>query len=81
MDILRLAAAFQNEPSFKFNETEMTYFQRIYDALEPKAKAAKHMEAAMYYMRNHINEASSSMKPKPRDFEFNFLADFLMSLN
>ena len=23
-------------------------------------------------MKNHINEASSSMKPKPRDFEFNF---------
>ena len=30
------------------------------------------MEAAMYYMRNHINEASSSLKTKPRDFEFDF---------
>ena len=50
----------------------MTYFKRIYEALEPNPRAVKHMEAAMYYMKHHINEASSSMKPKIKDFEFDF---------
>ena len=38
-DIDRLAQAFPQEPVFKFKQTEMTYFEKLYDILAPKAKA------------------------------------------
>ena len=50
-DIQRLAAAFKKENAFKFNESEMAYFERLHELLTPKAKARKHMAAAMDYLK------------------------------
>ena len=49
-DIQRLAAAFKKEPAFKFNENELTYFERLYRILDPKPKAKNHMKNAMEYL-------------------------------
>ena len=71
-DIQRLAAAFKKEPAFKFNENELTYFERLYRILDPKPKAKNHMKSAMEYLSKHVCESASSLKPKPKDFEFDF---------
>ena len=42
-NIQKLAAVFKKEPAFKFNEKEMTYFEKLYRIMDPKLKAKKHM--------------------------------------
>ena len=53
-DIQKLAYAFKKEQAFKFNQTEMTYFERIIGVMEPKSKAKKHMGASIDYLKSHI---------------------------
>ena len=73
VDIQRLAQAFKKEPAFKFNTNEMTYWEGIYAILQPKAKAKRHMDESLNYLKQHICQAASSQKPtKVKDFEFNF---------
>ena len=61
-DICRLAAAYPDEVTFKFTETEITYFNRLYKTLlpvestarKPNMKTSKkqvYMEAAYRYMQ------------------------------
>ena len=42
-DIQRLSRAYAKEPAFKFNESEMTYFEKLFRILDPKNKAKGHM--------------------------------------
>jgi len=53
-DIQKLAFAFKKEPAFKFNQTELTYFERIIGVMEPKSNAKKHMGVSINYLKSHI---------------------------
>jgi hypothetical protein len=62
-DINRLALAFPKELIFKFSPHEMTWFEKLYAVLAPKAKAKKHMEEAMAYLESHICDSTHSLQP------------------
>lgn len=79
-DIRNLSLAFGKEHAFRFNEQEITYFEKLFGILEPKLKAKSHMKVALDYLSQHICEAASSMHPttlagKPREFQFSFIWD------
>ncbi len=60
-DISDLAQAFSKELAFKFNEQELTFFEKLVNILTPKPKVKKHMLNAYEYMKSHVCEAASSM--------------------
>ena len=49
-DIGDLSQAFSKELAFKFNEQELTYFEKLANMLTPKTKVKKHMQNAFEYI-------------------------------
>jgi len=77
LDIARLEQAFPQEPAFKFKEHELAYFEKLHALLTPKAKARRHMAAALDYLQNHLckNASQAVVKPKAFEFKFNWESD------
>ena len=71
-DIARLAQTYKHEAAFKFKEHELTYFEKLFASLVPKAKVRGEMSAVLDYLQNHVCQATSSNQVKPRELEFNF---------